>query len=56
MKTRKEMIKELTEYELKYYLNNSYLTEELTEFFSGGGFSNMDDDKLEILWKDRFID
>lgn len=55
MKTREEMIKELTEYELKYYLDNPYLTHELTDFFSLGGFLQMNDDKLQAIWNDRFI-
>ncbi len=53
---RKQLIEELTCYELKWFLDNydKHALTELTEFFSTGGFITWDDDKLQRKY-DLFI-
>lgn len=55
IRSRDEMINELTKYELDYFLNNPSLAPELTEFFSQGGFSNYPEDRLINLYNDKIL-
>jgi hypothetical protein len=71
MKTREEMVYDLTVYELKwfvdyveYYLdhtsaNNNWREtsyKEMAEFFIKGGFNNFDDEVLAKAWRRTFTD
>jgi hypothetical protein len=46
MKTRKEMIEELTLWELRYLMDNHELLKDTTQFFADGGFGAMTDAEL----------
>lgn len=52
---REQMIKELTRYELDYFLGEPSLVMELTKFFSVGGFSNYPEERLKELYNDKIL-
>lgn len=54
-KSREDMIRELTKYELDYFLGEPSLVRELTNFFSEGGFSSYTDEQLTILYNDKIL-
>ena len=71
MKTREEMVYDLTLYELKWFVeyvedygddtsaNNKWREtsyKEMAEFFIRGGFNSFDDDVLTRAWKRTFTD
>jgi len=53
--TREDMIRDLTKYELSYFLGEPSLVWELTKFFTNGGFSNYPDDQLTELYNDKIL-
>lgn len=53
--SRDDMIRELTKYELNYFLGYPALAPELTEFFSAGGFSNYPEATLKELYNDKIL-
>lgn len=55
VKSREEMIKELTKFELEYMLGYPALVKDLTDFFSSGGFNNYDDNGLKELYNDKIL-
>jgi len=54
--TKKQMIEELTYYELEYLVNNhdEHLIQEVADFFAKGGFSVYPDHMLKNKY-DKFI-
>jgi hypothetical protein len=54
--TRQQMVEDLTNYELKYFLNNKELLSELTMFFSENGFNSYDENALIKAWNEKFKD
>ncbi len=56
MKTRDEMIKELTEYEIRWILENYSESDidGMATFFAEGGFNNYDDEKLKAAHEFNF--
>ena len=71
MKTREEMVYDLTVYELKWFVEyvEDYLDDtsvhnnwretsykEMAEFFIKGGFNNFNDEVLAKAWKRTFTD
>ena len=54
-KNREDMIRELTRYELQYFLDNGFLLDELTKFFANGGFNNHTDKGLKELYNDKIL-
>lgn len=55
VKSREEMVKELTKFELEYMLGYPALVKDLTDFFSSGGFNNYDDNGLKELYNDKIL-
>ena len=55
IKSREEMIKALTKFELDYMLGYPALVNDLTDFFSSGGLSNYPDDQLTELYNDKIL-
>lgn len=53
--SREDMIRDLTRYELDYFLGEPSLVRELTKFFSEGGFSSYTDEQLTILYNDKIL-
>lgn len=53
--SREYMILCLTKYELDYFLDNHFMSCELTNFFSKGGFSNHTDEQLKELYNDKIL-
>lgn len=53
--SREDMIRELTKYELDYFLGEPSLVGELTRFFSEGGFSNYPEERLKELYNDKIL-
>jgi hypothetical protein len=55
VKSREEMIKALTKFELDYMLGYPALVNDLTDFFSSGGFNNYTDEGLKELYNDKIL-
>jgi hypothetical protein len=55
VKSREEMIKALTKFKLGYMLGYPALVNDLTDFFSGGGFNNCTDSGLKELYNDKIL-
>jgi hypothetical protein len=55
VKSREEMVKELTKFELEYMIGYPALVNDLTDFFSGGGFNNYTDEGLKELYNDKIL-
>ena len=53
--TREDMIKALTKFELDYMLGYPALVNDLTDFFSSGGFNNYTDEGLRELYNDKIL-
>lgn len=53
---RKQMIEELTMFELEYLLSNDdkHTLSEVTDFFAEGGFNRWTDEKLEVKYNELF--
>jgi hypothetical protein len=53
---RKQMIEELTMFELEYLLSNDdkHTLSEMTDFFAEGGFNTWTDEKLEVKYNELF--
>jgi hypothetical protein len=53
---RKQMIEELTMFELEYLLSNDdkHTLSEVTDFFAEGGFNTWTDEKLEVKYNELF--
>jgi len=56
MKTRAEMILELTKYELECIAETSVDVEDAVQFFADGGFHKKTDKELLQAWQFRFTD
>jgi hypothetical protein len=56
MKTREEMVYELTEHELEYLQEYPEGLEHNARFFAGGGFANYTDEALLKQWTFQFTD
>jgi hypothetical protein len=54
--TRQQMIEDLTNYELKYFIDNPELLSELVMFFSKNGFNSYDENALTNAWNEKFKD
>jgi hypothetical protein len=50
MKTREQMVKELTELELRFLLDNPDQLHQVTMFFAGGGYDQFSDKGLQQAW------
>lgn len=55
VRSREEMVKELTKFELEYMLGYPALVNDLTDFFSRGGFNNYTDEGLKELYNDKIL-
>ena len=53
--TREDMIKALTKFELDYMLGYPALVNDLTDFFSSGGFNNYTHEGLKELYNDKIL-
>lgn len=53
--SREDMIRDLTMFELRYFLGEPSLVRELTNFFSEGGFSSYTDEQLTELYNDKIL-
>lgn len=53
MKTRLEMIRELTEFELNFLIFNTSRIPEVSDFFADGGYNKYTDEELTISYKLR---
>lgn len=54
--SREDMIRQLTRYELEYFFaNNYFILDELTSFFTNGGFNNYNDSVLKELYNDKIL-
>ena len=47
---REQVVKQLTEFELCFLLNNPDQLDEVARFFVGGGFNNYSDEQLQKIW------
>ena len=56
MKTRAEMILDLTKYELECIAETSVDVEDAVQFFADGGFQKYTDEKLSRAWQFQFTD
>jgi hypothetical protein len=56
MKTREEMIYDLTEHELNYLFDVNGDLEDSVSFFAKGGFHVYTDEELHAQWYFTFID
>ena len=56
MKTRAEMILDLTKYELECIAETSVEVEDAVQFFADGGFHKKTDKELLQAWQFRFTD
>ena len=54
-KNREDMIRELTRFELQYFLDNGFLLDELTKFFANGGFVHYTDNGIKHLYNDKIL-
>jgi hypothetical protein len=54
--TRQEMINALTHYELQWLIDNPEFLPEVTEFFSNGGFDNVNIDDLKAVYSLKIME
>lgn len=53
--SRENMIRDLTMYELRYFLDNPTLLPEFTNFFKEGGFGSYTEEQLTELYNDKIL-
>jgi hypothetical protein len=53
--SRDNMIRDLTMFELRYFLDHPTLLPEFTNFFKEGGFGSYPDDQLTELYNDKIL-
>ena len=56
MKTREEMVYELTKHELEYLFDMNGDFDDVVHFFAGGGFNAYKDKELQKKWEFLFTD
>jgi hypothetical protein len=56
MKTRNEMIKEMTCYELGFLIDHTEHLSDIADFFIQGGYSTFSDENLLRLYNETYVD
>lgn len=53
--SRENMIRDLTMYELRFFLDNPTMLKDFASFFTNGGFGSYPDDQLTELYNDKIL-